>query len=254
MVEEYWGIKETAFACELGSQFVYTNREWERASNQLVFSISQNRPQICIQGPKGSGKTTVIACAQKELLQTETAFLKLPWNALVNQNRVDALCALLEVELPEEATLMTALVEKNKRGQRVVLVLPDTGNWKKETLQDLTDWFHQSGLHYSILFCHDEPLDLKLDESAVRIRMPSLTLEEVSAFLLSRFHVGGYPGAKLMFTPDALTALHKHSGGYPGSVLDLAQRALMISAQRREFMVDAFLMELAVQRGGVMAA
>jgi len=245
MYLSFFGLNEKPFAITPDPRYLYLSARHSEALAHLLYGINEAGGFVQLTGEVGTGKTTVI---RSLLAQT-------PKNAeiaLILNPRMTApeflltICEELGIGVQDAATgslkdlvdiLSRYLLRAHSRGNRIVLVVDEAQNLAPEVLEQvrlLTNLeTNTQKLLQIILIGQPELRELlgrnELRQLAQRItgryHLRPLSHEETSGYVRHRLRVAG--ATSDIFTPHALTEVHRLSGGVPRVINVVCDRALL---------------------------
>jgi len=243
MYTAHYGLRERPFNLTPDPRFLFLSTSHREALAHVLYGIDQGEGFIAVTGEVGTGKTTLCRTLIERLApETEVAYL---FNPALDPDEL--LCAIaLELGLPtagidrgeRSERLNRFLLDANRRGRRVLLIVDEAQNLSTATLEQMRLLSNletsRSKLIQIVLFGQPE-LDAKLDSSelrqlrqriSVRCRLGSLSDAEARDYVRHRIRVAAGDERDL-FTPGALREIRRRARGIPRLVNLLADRSLL---------------------------
>jgi general secretion pathway protein A len=241
--ETHYGFTEKPFNLTPDPKYLFFSQRHSEAFAHLEFGRREKGGFIAITGEVGTGKTTLARCFLSRLdARTATAFVLYP--ALSGEELLRSI--LQDLHIPVTGTslkdhvdaLHRFLLEARAQDRDVVLLLDEAQDLRAEVLEQVrlisnleTDTekliqivlMGQSELH-EMLGRRD--LRQLAQRVTARFHLTPLDRGETEAYVKHRLAVAGGEG-KVMFTADALTAVHQVTGGVPRLINLVCDRALL---------------------------
>jgi general secretion pathway protein A len=256
MYHQFFGLLEAPFSITPDPRYLFLSARHAEALAHLVYGVSEAGGFIQLTGEVGTGKTTVVrSLLARELPGVEIALILNP--RLNVKEFLQTLCQELKIRLTPARrgsvkALMDVIAERllaaHAEGRRVALLIDEAHLLDREVLEQvrlLTNIETPTRkLLQIILIGQPELRDLlarqDMRQVAQRItgrhHLQALSADETSAYVRHRLRVAG-AGADI-FTPSALSALHRASGGLPRLINVIADRALLGAYAREQRQVD----------------
>jgi general secretion pathway protein A len=243
MYTAFFGLREKPFALSPDPRYLFLAESHREALAHLLYGIDEGEGFIAITGEVGTGKTTLCrTLLQRVGAGTEIAFLfnpSLSPAGLVRAINVEfglRARGRSSVELNDE--LNRFLLEKNRDGRRVLLIIDEAQNLSIETLEQirlLSNLETERSKLIQIVLLGQPELEQKLGSPELRQlrqrigvhwRLDPLTAAETRDYVRHRLRIAA--GAERdLFTERALRHVHRRSGGIPRVVNVLCDRALL---------------------------
>ncbi|MBU5615434.1 AAA family ATPase [Geomonas azotofigens] len=250
MYWESFGFKEAPFALTPNPSFLFLSAPHQEAFAHLLFAIENRAGFIELSGEVGTGKTTIVRTLLNQL-DPETHRTALIFNPILSplgfMKEVNA-----EFGLPTEgneirdlhAALNAYLLEENRAGHTVVLVIDEAQNLSVEVLEHVrlisnleteSDKLIQIVLvgqpELNALLARDElrQLDQRI---TVRYHLKPMCFEDTCAYIRHRIRFAAEGREPLTFSPGAAKRIFKFSGGLPRLINGVCDRALLLAYTR----------------------
>lgn len=244
MYESFFDLKESPFGTTPDPRFLYKSRAHREALAYLAYGVFRKKGFLAVAGEVGTGKTTIV----RAFIQTFHPCLEV---AFILNTRVDfhELLYLLmadfgiPVRSESKVGMLTALndflIERYAHNQNPLMVIDEAQNLSVEVLEELrmlsnleTD---EQKLIQIVLVGQPELATLlqRDDLRQLRQRIPGifhmqlLARDDVFRYIRYRLAVAGLSNGKLVFSDDAIDAIHFYTGGVPRLINLLCDRVLL---------------------------
>ena len=254
---QHFAITEPPFSITPDPRYLYLGRRHAEALAHLVYGVSEAGGFIQLTGEVGTGKTTTVRSLLARAPQgVQIALILNP--KLTPVELLQGVCEELGVAVPHNAgpkamvdALNVHLLAQHSAGRRVVLIIDEAQNLPAETLEQLrllTNLETESKKLLQIILIGQPELREMLARTELRqlaqritarYHLEPLEAEDTEAYVRHRLRVAG--AARELFTPGALTEVHRLSGGVPRLINVLCDRALLAAYAGERTQVDAAL-------------
>ncbi|MBF0188052.1 MAG: AAA family ATPase [Magnetococcales bacterium] len=258
MYQKAFGLHRHPFRNTPNVDLFYSGARRGPILDALSYAILNGEGIIKVVGEVGSGKTMLCRMLAHTLPDhVETVFLLNP--SLSGDEVLDAIAEELHDPFPHEedlsrqrklSLLHTLLVERFRKGVRVVVLVEEAQNMPLEALEQVRMLSnletHTHKLLQLVLFGQPE-LDTTLKRQDIRqlkeriaysFSLAPLTLEETGDYLTFRLQAAGHDGSPL-FEPGAIRLLWKISCGLTRRINSLADKSLLIAHTRESQRITA---------------
>lgn len=243
MYESHYGFTEKPFNLTPDPKYLFFSQRHSDAFAHLEFGRREKGGFIAITGEVGTGKTTLARCFLSKLdARTATAFVLYP--ALSGEELLRSI--LQDLHIPVTGTslkdhvdaLHRFLLDARAQERDVVLLVDEAQDLSTEVLEQVrlisnleTDTekliqivlMGQSELHEML---GRRELRQLAQRVTARFHLTPLDRGETESYVKHRLGVAGGEG-KVLFTGDALSAVHSASGGVPRLINLVCDRALL---------------------------
>jgi len=258
---EHFAIAELPFSITPDPRYLYLGRRHAEALAHLVYGVSEAGGFIQLTGEVGTGKTTTVRSLLARAPQgVQIALILNP--KLTPAELLQGVCEELGITLPSGAgpkamvdALNAHLLAQHAAGRRVVLIVDEAQNLPAETLEQLrllTNLETESRKLLQIILIGQPELREMLARTELRqlaqritarYHLEPLEAEDTEAYVRHRLRVAG--AARELFTPGALTEVHRLSGGVPRLINVVSDRSLLAAYAAERTQVDAALVRSA---------
>jgi general secretion pathway protein A len=250
MYWENFGFKEPPFALTPNPAFLFLSTPHQEAFAHLLFALENRAGFIELSGEVGTGKTTIIRTLlnqlDPEIYRTALIFNPTlsPLGLLKEVNSEFGLaCAGTEMRDLHQA-LNAFLLEENRAGRIVVLVIDEAQNLSVEVLEHIrlisnleTD---SAKLIQIVLVGQPELKTLlaraelrQLDQRiTVRYHLKPMCQEDTFDYIRHRIRFAAGGREPLSFSPGAVKRIYRYSGGLPRLINGVCDRALLLAYTR----------------------
>jgi general secretion pathway protein A len=247
MYWEHFRFKEPPFALTPNPAFLFLSAPHQEAFAHLLFAIEHRVGFIELSGEVGAGKTTLVRTVlnqlDPELYRTALVFNPTlsPLGLLKEVNgELGISCESAETRDLHQA-LNHFLLEENRAGRTVVLVIDEAQNLSVEVLEQIrlisnleTD---SDKLIQIVLVGQPELNQLlarpelrQLDQRiTVRYHLKPMCLADSAEYIRHRIRFAAGGREPLQFTPGAVKQIFKFSGGLPRLINGACDRALLLA-------------------------
>lgn len=266
MYTTYFGLREMPFSITPDPAYLYMSPRHQEALGHLLYGTGQYGGFVQLTGEVGTGKTTIVRTLLSQKLDHVDVAVVL--NPRQNEEEfVASICDELHIAYPKGSTLKALvdalnahLLDAHAQGRRIVVIIDEAQNLRPEVLEQvrlLTNLeTHKEKLLRIMLVGQPELAGLlsrpDLRQLAQRItaryHLTPLEAHETGAYIAHRLTVAG--GAGDLFSPRAVTAIHRHSRGVPRLVNILCDRALLGAYATGHRQVTPELVERAAKEVG----
>lgn len=264
MYWESFGFKEPPFALTPNPSFLFLSAPHQEAFAHLLFAIENRAGFIELSGEVGTGKTTIVRTLLNQL-DPETHRTALIFNPILSpigfMKELNAefglSCEGNEIR-DLHAALNAFLLEENRAGRTVVLVIDEAQNLSIEVLEHvrlISNLETESAKLIQIVLVGQPELNAllgrdelrQLDQRiTVRYHLKPMCFEDTCAYIRHRIRFAAEGREPLSFSLGAFRRIYRFSGGLPRLINGVCDRALLLAYTRECKEVSRAMASLAV--------
>ena len=257
---EYFQLSQEPFSSAPVTRFYYNSTQHSQAMVRLMFAVNNMRGLAICVGDIGAGKTTLARRMLDNLpeSQYEAALLVIIHAGITANWLLRRIALQLGVESPVEdklallSQLYQRLVQLYQQGKKAVVLIDEAQMLQsRELMEEFRGllnlevperkllsfvFFGLPELEQNLLL--DPPLAQRV---ALRYRLEPFNLESTDAYIKHRLRMAG--SKKMLFTNQAVEAIHVHSRGVPRLINTLCDNGLFEAALVRRVVVDRAMAE-----------
>ncbi len=284
MYEQYYGLKEKPFSLTPDPEFLFVNKHFRGALDNVIYGIERQEGFTTIVGDVGTGKTTLCwallgkldksirtALILNPLLNEEDMLKAILQDFGVRPRRYESAPAPSEAELPYDPIWMQGLSRKelidelnyfllagSEDGVFNILIVDEAQNLSLpvlEQLRILSNLETAKKKLLQIIFVGQlefrQKLSLpqlqQLDQRiTIRYTLKPLSKQDMVQYIEHRLAVSGSKG-NVGFTPGALRRIYTYSKGYPRLINIICDRSLLAGYSERARMITSRLVSKAAR-------
>src|SRR6266705_5048115 len=208
MYLNFYGLNEKPFNSTPDPRFLYLSPGHREALAQLQYGTQERKGFMVLTGKVGTGKTTVLQALRRRL-DGDTAVSYVFNSTLPFDGILEYVLEDLGITKPEESqarrliALNNFLIERERAGQKTVLVIDEAQNLAAATLEQirlLSNFETTTSKLLQILLVGQPELTAKLDlpelrqlkqRVGLRCQIPPLTSQEAHEYIRHRLRVAG---------------------------------------------------------------
>lgn len=238
MYEEFYGLKERPFDLSPNPRFLFLTKGHREALTHLTYALTGRPGVTVLVGEAGTGKTTLIKAALNE--QSSIVHL---WNPTLSREEFFDFLASgfgFGAEAAKSKTVFLRKLEDRLRdsSQPIAVIVDEAQSVSHELLEEvrlLTNTESSNGRSLTVALVGQPELADRLNHAslrqlkqriALRCELSTLTLAETASYISARVRVAG-GREDVMFTRDAVRAIHEHSRGIPRTISVICDNALI---------------------------
>lgn len=265
MYESFFRLRENPFNVTPDPRFLYMGPSHRDGLAYLKYGVRERKGFLVLTGEVGTGKTTLIRALAQEL--GDDVMMSVILNTRVTPKQLLTLAAKdFGLERPGRGSkaeliveLSSFLLKQARAGGTCVLVVDEAHNMGPDLLEELrllsnveTD---REKLLQIVMVGQPELMDTLALPSVrqIRQRIPGsfhikpLPAAEVENYITTRMSVAGAEPEWVSYKPDAFSSIHSITQGIPRLINVLCDRALLVAFVAEQRVVDAAIVEEALQ-------
>lgn len=244
MYEQYYGLRERPFDLSPNPRFLFLSKAHREALLHLRYGLT-GRPGVTVLiGEAGTGKTTLVRAALQQASGQNASIVHVSNPTLTRQEFYEYIATGFAFG-PEAAQSKSAFLRELERrlAERaadrgvLALIVDEAQSLPHELLEEIRLLINTEANERTIAVAlvGQPELAARLDEPqlrqlkqrvALRCELPPLDLRETASYIVSRVRVAG-GNADLLFTREAVIAIHDHSRGIPRLTSVICDNALV---------------------------
>lgn len=247
MYEKYYGFTACPFRLTPDSRFWFGSESHRKAMSYLKYGLYQGEGFIVITGGVGTGKSTLVGQLFNELDPNDVVAAEIG-NTQVNPEDVIRMITDafgVEIRAMDKATMLADfeyfLLEQNRAGRRVLLIVDEAQNMPIRTLEELRmlSNINLDGQPLFQIFLLGQPQFLRtlahpdLEQLTQRVmatyKLEPMTEAETAEYIAHRLSAVGWTGDPSI-TEQACNRIFRETGGVPRRINTLANRVLLFAS------------------------
>ena len=271
MYESFFGFRELPFSLTPDPRFLWLSDTHEEGLAALVYGTTRNKGFLLLTGEVGTGKTTLLRAALRELPRNTDTALIINTIGLTPLDLLKLIAAEFGMEGPFDSTadyliaINRMLLERLRTGRNTVLIIDEAQNLDAATLEEvrlLSNLETDTAKLMQIVLTGQPELITKLaspqlrqlrQRIAVEHHMEPLSPEQVQPYLAHRINVAGGCYEEV-FGPGAEHVFYWFSQGCPRLISLLADRVLLSAYSKQLIPVSADFIEAKAKTMGATRA
>lgn len=243
MYEQYYGLRERAFDLSPNPRFLFLSRSHREALTHLRYGLGRSGITVLV-GEAGTGKTTLVRAALQAAGADARTIVHLSNPTLTRIEFFEYLASGFGFGAGAAASKSTflrhleaSLAESARAGHMLALMVDEAQSLPHELLEEIRLLTNTEGAGQSLAVVlvgqpeladrlNDARLRQLKQRVALRCELATLSLAETDAYVSARIAIAGGP-AEMLFTPEAIVAIHAHSRGIARIVSVICDNALV---------------------------
>lgn len=250
MYESFFGLRELPFSLTPDPRFLWLSDTHEEGLATLVYGITRSKGFLLLTGEVGTGKTTLLRAALRELPRDTDTALIINTIGLTPLDLLKLIAAEFGIEGRFETTadyliaINRMLLERLRTGRNTVLIIDEAQNLDAATLEEvrlLSNLETDTAKLMQIVLTGQPELIRKLSSPqlrqlrqriAIEHHMEPLTPDQIQPYLAHRIEVAGGRYEEI-FAPGVETVFYWFSQGCPRLISLLADRVLLAAYSKQ---------------------
>jgi len=246
MYKKFFGLKENPFNVNPDPHYLFLTHHTQEALACLTYGIETRKGFILLTGEVGTGKTTLINKLLEWLHKerVSTAFVFNPRLSVMQFFEFMMADFGIPCDSRQKGQMLLKLnqwlLERYQAGERAVLIVDEAQNLSPQMLEEirlLTNLETSTEKLLQIVLSGQPELDQKLSQPqmrqlrqriTLRAKTRQLTIEETQGYIQERLRIAGAESTEI-FSPEAITAVHRYARGIPRVTNLLCEHALVSS-------------------------
>jgi general secretion pathway protein A len=246
MYKKFFGLKENPFNVNPDPHYLFLTDHTQEALACLTYGIETRKGFILLTGEVGTGKTTLIN-KLLEWLHKERVYTAFIFNPRLSVTQFfDFMMADFGIacESQQKGQMLLKLnqwlLDRYQAGERAVLIVDEAQNLSPQMLEEirlLTNLETTTEKLLQIVLAGQPELEQKLSQPelrqlrqriTLRAKTRQLTSDETRGYIQERLRIAGAENTEI-FSPEAVTAIHRYSRGIPRVINLLCEHSLVSS-------------------------
>jgi type II secretory pathway predicted ATPase ExeA len=245
MYERYYGLNERPFDLSPNPRFLFLSNRHREALTHLQYGLTGRPGLTVLIGEAGTGKTTLVRTALLAANGSSASIVHLSNPTLTRAEFYEYLSAGFgfTADVAGSKTrflheLEAAIASRAQKGTVLALIVDEAQSLPNELLEEirlLTNIQDASGRSLAVVLVGQPELSARLNEQtlrqlkqrvALRCELTPLRAQETAAYIAARVRIAG-GNAEMLFTRDAVLAIHEHANGIPRTISVICDNSLV---------------------------
>jgi general secretion pathway protein A len=245
MYEQYFGLRERPFDLSPNPRFLFLGTKHREALVHLRYGLTGRPGLTLLLGEAGTGKTTLVKAALQAVSGRNAVIVHLSNPTLTRSEFYEYVACGFGFGAGAVASKTTFLRElehglaANARDNKILaLVVDEAQSLSQELLEEirlLTNTETAEGRTMAVAIVGQPELAARLNDPRLRqlkqrinlrCELSPFELRETAAYIAARVRVAG-GNAEMLFTRDAVVAVHERSKGIPRTISVICDNALV---------------------------
>jgi general secretion pathway protein A len=259
----FYGLTAKPFNATPDPRFLYMSAAHREALAQLQYGVQERKGFIVLIGQVGTGKTTLLHALRQRLNgATAVSFVvhsTLPFDGILEYVLEDlGIAKGAESQAQRLIALHSFLIDRERTGERTVLVLDEAQNLDPATLEQvrlLSNFESSTSKLLQILLVGQPELKTKLrlpelqqlkQRIGLRCQIPPLTRDETREYIRTRLRIAGARDLGL-FSDPAVDGIADYSGGIPRLINMVCDHCLLFGYVDQKRRIDRQIVSQAIE-------
>lgn len=245
MYEQYFGLRERPFDLSPNPRFLFLGTKHREALVHLRYGLTGRPGLTLLLGEAGTGKTTLVKAALQAVTGRNAVIVHLSNPTLTRSEFYEYVACGFGFGAGAVASKTTFLRElehalaANARDNKILaLVVDEAQSLSQELLEEirlLTNTETADGRTIAVAIVGQPELAARLNDPRLRqlkqrinlrCELSPFELRETAAYIAARVRVAG-GNAEMLFTRDAVVAIHERARGIPRTISVICDNALV---------------------------
>jgi len=260
---DFFGLSEDPFQTSPSTKYFYSSREHQECLARILLTLELNNGLFVAIGDAGTGKTTLASLVMRDLLEDDSTIL-----ALIRQPRTRSEYAFLQklndafgVEVDGIGRRSTLMLENSlfnfvqekglEAGKRLVLIVDEAQEMTPTQLLRMRELLNleteNRKLINMIFFGQLEFLNKIRSKRFKNLRqrvamsymLNPLNIGDTGELIRHRLKIAGSDGTGIIYTAEAIQAIHEESKGLPRDICKLCAAGLLSAFANQTKLIDA---------------
>jgi type II secretory pathway predicted ATPase ExeA len=249
MPKHHSSLSSRAFGQHADPRLIVAYQSHQDVLRFLASALGQPNGIALLQGPAGSGKTTILN-EQRDWSSRNTATALIDGTQLTPRQLLDSILSQFRVKVvsPQDdqwlPRLNSFLTQETRRGHTPVLII-DNADRATESALRLLDWLAalQAGSQYALRIVlagrelsslpHYGSLHSLVRRNPATYSLNPMSAHESMTYLRTRFIAAGGTHCEIIFSLDVCDKLRELSRGWPGELNKLATEIVERTVERK---------------------
>lgn len=260
---DFFGLMEDPFQTSPSTKYFYSSREHQECLARIFLTLELNNGLFIAIGDAGTGKTTLASLVMRELFQDKNNII-----ALIRQPRARSEYAFLEklneafdVSIEGVGRRSTLMLENclfnfvQQKGlvenKRLILIVDEAQDMTPTQLlriRELLNMETENRKLINMIFLGQLEFLNKIRSKrfknlrqrvAMSYILNPLNVEDTGELIKHRLKVAGSDGNKIVYSQEAIQAIHEESKGLPRDICKLCAASLLSAFTKQTHVIDA---------------
>ncbi len=264
MYLEHFGLNKPPFQLTPDAGFLYLSPQHAKAKAHMDYSVLNRDSCVVVTGDIGCGKTTLINRFLSDI-GDDVRIARIFQTQISTRQFLQTLLAQFGIEAYRKnkaellADVTEFLLERNRRGEQVVLIVDEAQNLSLRVLEEirlLTDIETEQAKAINVILCGQPELNDKLNEPDMAqllqrvhfcVHVKPLGMVEMSEYIDHRLRIAGWGEEDALFPTSVMPLFFRYTGGVPRLINTLCDTVLTAAYVDEETQVSEALVSAAIE-------